>query len=116
MKIEKHLTLINKSFNTKENANLSLIRYIVYSNFHYPIMIKADITNHDKGSNELFNNYYLPTQSNDYIKEYNYANILKIYRKNKNLKFINERTIEISYNMTRKDSFSSDNCWDQWND
>jgi hypothetical protein len=116
LKIEKHLTLINKSFNTKEKASLSLVRCIVYSNFHYQINIKADITNHDKDSNELFDNYYLPTQSNDCIKEYNYANILNIYRKNKNLKFINERTIETSYSMARKDSFSSDNCWDQWND
>jgi hypothetical protein len=111
LKIKKHLTLINKSFNTKENANLSLIRYIVYSNFHYPIMINADITNNDKDSNELYSNYYIPTQSRDCVKENNYANILIIYRKNKNLKFINERTIEISYDMSKKDSFSSSDIY-----
>ena len=116
LKNENHLTLINKSFNIKEKASLSLVRYIVYSNFHYPIMIKAEITNNDKNSNELCSNLYLPTKANDCIKEYNYANILVIYRKNKNLKFINERTIELNYNMTIKDSFSSDNCWSQWNE
>ena len=116
LKNENHLTLINKSFNIKEKASLSLVRYIVYSNFHYPIMIKAEITNNDKNSNELCSNLYLPTKANDCIKEYNYANILVIYRKNKNLKFINERTIELNYNMTKKDSFSSDNCWSQWNE
>ena len=79
-------------------------------------MIKAEITNNDKNSNELCSNLYLPTKANDCIKEYNYANILVIYRKNKNLKFINERTIELNYNMTKKDSFSSDNCWSQWNE
>jgi hypothetical protein len=116
LKIEKHLTLINKSFNTKDKASLSLVRYIVYSNIHYPIIIKAEITNNEKDSNYLLDNYYLPTQWNDSIKEYTYANILTIYRKNKNLKFINERSIELRYSMAKKDSFSSDNCWDQWND
>ena len=116
LKIKKHLTLINKSFNTKEKAKISVVRYIVYSNFHYPIMIKADIIINDKDSNELCDNLYFPAQSNNCIKDYNYANILIIYRKNKNLKFINERTIDIRYTMTRKDSFSSDNCWVQWNE
>ena len=74
-------------------------------------MINADITNNDKDSNELYSNYYIPTQSRDCVKENNYANILIIYRKNKNLKFINERTIEISYDMSKKDSFSSSDIY-----
>ena len=63
LKEAKHLTLINKSFKTKEKASLSLVRYIVYSNFHYPIMIKAEITNNDKDSNVLCDNLYLPKYS-----------------------------------------------------
>ena len=74
-------------------------------------MINAYIANNDKDSNELYCNYYIPTQSRDCVKENNYANILIIYRKNKNLKFINERTIEISYDMSKKDSFSSSDIY-----
>ena len=107
----KGVTLINKSFNRKEKASISLIRKILYSNFHYPIIMKAEITNNEQNLNEFCDNFYLPKYSNDCIKEFDLANIFIIYRKNKNLKFFNENTIDIRASISPKDSFSVDN----WN-
>ena len=93
---ENHIIIIeDKSIKNNKEIRVSLIRFLFFSNNPMKNILNAKIMENVQTYEEKFN-YYSPKLSIYSVNSNNYADIIRVYRRNKLLKFINSNFFRIN--------------------
>ena len=98
----------DKFFKNDKEVKLFLVRYILFSKYSHKIFLKT-ILNRRNLSSEIGYNSFTGNYYYSCIKSKDYADILRVYRRNKTLDFIKERSLNMSISLTEVNSNSEDN-------
>jgi hypothetical protein len=104
----RKIIIINKSLKNRIKVKLGLVRYLLFSIDNEENILRTQMSDENLTNTSKFN-FHLPNLSLDYLGPFSCVDIVSIYRRNKLLDFLRERSIVIKINIQTKRSFSNDN-------
>ena len=102
----KKIVIKDKFFNKSKETKLSLMRYLYFLN--RPSIFLLTKLSGNRLSIESKYNSFIPRYSNCYASQKNYADIVRIYRRNKLLDFIKENSLSMSIKIRGESNFESE--------
>ena len=106
LKVTHKIVIKDKFFNSNKSTELSLMRYMFFIN--RPSTFLKIKMNGNNLSLENEYNCFIPKYSKCYASTKNYADIIRVYRRNKILEFIKEKSLALNIKIREENNIMSE--------